>query len=122
MIVLLGGVLAIAALVVAFMAGLCDIGHNCTGTDNLVTGASLVVCLLAVFGAPAAAALATRRWWWSTITLPVPVAYLGYLLATGPVVASVYGGAVFLVAISVVDVAGVALVIALKGRRATPGA
>jgi hypothetical protein len=81
--------------------------------------ASLVVCLLAFFGAPAAASLATRGWWWSTITLPVPGAYLGYLLATGPAVASVYREAAFLVAISVVDMVVVALVIASKGHRAT---
>ncbi len=109
--------MAVVALIVTFMAGLCAIGHSCTRMDNLVSGASLVVCLLAFFGAPAVASLATRRWWWSTITLPVPVAYLGYLLASGPVVASVYNGAAFLVAVAVVDVAGVALVIALTGRR-----
>jgi hypothetical protein len=112
-------VAAIAAFAVAFIAGLCGIGHNCTRSDNVVTVASLVVCLLAFFGAPAAAALATGRWWWSTSTLPVPVAYLGYLLATGPAVASVYRQAAFLVAISVVDMAVVALVIASKGHRAT---
>ncbi|MHB8246518.1 MAG: hypothetical protein ACYDGN_14450 [Acidimicrobiales bacterium] len=117
-IVLLGGVAAIVALAVAFTAGLCAIGQNCTRSDNVVTGTSLVVCLLAFFGAPAAASLATRRWWWSAITLPVPVAFLWYLLASGPAVASVYGEAGLLVAISVVEMAGVALVIAAKGRRA----
>ncbi len=119
MIVLLGGVAAVAAFAVAFLAGLCGIGQNCTHSDNVVAWASFVVCLLAFFGAPAAASLATRRWWWSAITLPAPGAFLGYLLATGPAVASVYREAAFLVAISVVDVAVVALVIAWMGHRAT---
>lgn len=118
-IVLFGGGVSVVALAVVFMAGLCDIGHSCTRGDNVATGAALAVCLLAFFGAPAVASLATSRWWWSTITLPLPVAYLVYLLATGPVVASVYGEAVLLVAISAADVAGVALAIALKGRRTT---
>ena len=118
-IVLAGGAVSVAALAVVFVAGLCDIGHNCTRGDNIAAGAALAVCLLAFFGAPAVASLATRRWWWPTITLPLPVTYLVYLLATGPAVASVYGEAVLLVAIPVVDVAAVALVIALKGRRTT---
>ncbi len=118
-IVLLGGVAAIVAITVAFIAGVCAIGHNCTSRDNVVTGVFLVVCLLAFFGAPAVASLATGRWWWSAITLPVPVGFLGYLLATGPVVASVYSEAALLVVIAAVDMAAVALVIALKRRRAT---
>ncbi|MHB1500524.1 MAG: hypothetical protein ACYCYK_05050 [Candidatus Dormibacteria bacterium] len=118
-IVLLGGVATIVTFAAAFMAGVCDIGHSCTSSDYVVTGAFLVPCLLAFFGAPAVASLATGRWWWSTTTLPVPMAFLGYLLATGPVVASVHSEAAFLVVISVVDMAGVALVIALKRRRAT---
>lgn len=115
-IVLLGGVVAIAALAVAFIAGLCGMAHNCTRSDNLVSGVAFAVCLLAFFGAPALASVATRRWWWSTLTLPLPVAFLAYLLATGPVVPSIYGGAAFLVALAVVDVAGVALVIAVTRR------
>lgn len=111
--------MAIAAFAVAFVAGLCGIGHDCTRSDNMVTATSLGACLLAFFGAPAAASLVTKRWWWSTITMPIPATYLGYLLASGPAVASVYQTSAFLVAMSVLDIAVVSLVIASRKRRAT---
>ncbi len=116
-VVLLGGVAAAVAAVIAFMAGLCSMAHDCTAADNAATVASLLGCLIAFFGAPAAAALATRQWWWSTITIPFPGAYLGYELASGPAVASIYRDAAFLVALSVIDVAVVVSLLAWKSRR-----
>ncbi len=120
-IVVLGGVVVVGAAFGAVLAGLCDMARDCTATNNVLTALAVVTGLIAFYGAPATAALATKRWWWATVTLPLPVAWLGHALAGPPAVASIDRLAVVVTGLSVLEVLGVVGLLAWTRRRPMHG-